>query len=508
MGKTMKYQKFRGLVIGLSCVLFRFIIHAEETAIPRSGPDPGSISIPTSPTLQKINMDTILRITYEGNLGIAASEHDLRAAELAFRHFEREYNQFTPFLFQSNLDRDVRRSMADDNRKQVIQNQDYKVRVGAEKEFFDGSSVFVGMGERGNFGEDPDASNPFVEAEVRFPLLGSYTKLSRMISRTFEENEMFNARLGYVEDVRYTIQDAQENYTWLNVMREYRNMADLAIKDYRSLIQLPRVQSSKEDRREIEDEIKAVESKRTGYEGSINSYRSSLQDNLGEEHLSLGRVDPMDLYTEEYYGKEYMTRDVGALIEEARANDAEVRVLQNARTNAELEKTLAEKGRWDMFGSLEGSNDFQGEGASENNSGYSVGLGISLRFIDPELLSLAKKRAEEKIAKYNANILGRERELTNLIEREHANALNLRKQADELKAGVESRRAVFVQKRSDYENGKENIQSVIMARKNLFDSQVNRADVLGDFFDIIVELDQCSGVYFRKLGLSINMEDK
>jgi outer membrane protein TolC len=157
---------------------------------------------------------------------------------------------------------------------------------------------------------------------------------------------------------------------------------------------------------------------------------------------------------------------------------------------------------------LEGSSDFQGEGARENDSGYSVGLGISLRFIDPELLSLAKKRAEEKIAKYNAKILGRERELTNLIEREHANALNLRKQADELRVGVESRRSVFVQKRSGYENGKENIQSVIMARKNLFDSQVSRGDVLGDFFEIIVELDQCSGVYFRKLGLSINMEDK
>ena len=49
-----------------------------------------------------------------------------------------------------------------------------------------------------------------MESKIEFPLFSSNTKLKRLSERTFEENDLREARLDYIEEVREQIEDAQE----------------------------------------------------------------------------------------------------------------------------------------------------------------------------------------------------------------------------------------------------------------------------------------------------------
>jgi len=241
----------------------------------------------------------------------------------------------------------------------------------------------------------------------------------------------------------------------------------------------------------------------TKYRGNINSYRIELQDRLGIGRLNLDRVERADLYTSGYYGHEYLRRGVAQVTDEARQNDAEIRVLELARSNSVLKKRLSEQGKWDVFGRLTGEYDSHANQENKGARGYFGGAGVDVRLIDPAYLSVSMKRAEAEISKYEAKIDYRDRELTNGVDRKVAKAGNLRRQADELVVSATSRREVFRQKLKAYLDGRETMDNLVSARRSLLESELNLSDVLGDLFEIITELDQETGVYFTELGLSV-----
>jgi len=449
-----------------------------------------------------INAKTIISITNESNQEIVASKYNLEVAEYAFKHFKRELSSFTPFLLDSDIERDWRRNRYAENDKTHSQ-QNYGVRVGMEKEFFNGSSIFLGMGHRGGFNET-ESANQYVEANAKFPLFGSYTTLSRVTSRAYEENEMYNARLDYIDTVRNSIQGAQENYFWLLNMLECVSLVQKCVEDYTHILELPRIKSQSNDFRQIQDEIKSTQSDILKYQGSVESYCISLKSSIGLTNLSLNQVERMNLYEKEYYGKSYMNRQREELLKEAEDKDIEIRVLENARKNSFEKKRLAEKGKWDIFFRVFGEYDFEGEGNSEGQDGYNVGVGISVKKIDSSLLRLSFKKAEAEIKKYDAKILNRQNEIKNEIDSDWTSAKNKRSQSDELIVSVDSRKLIFQQKLKDYADGKETIDNLIQARKNQLETEITLVDSLGYFYENITDLDCSCGVYFSELGISID----
>ena len=451
-----------------------------------------------------ITAESIVQLTYDSNMTIAAARYDLLRSKYAFEEFERELSQFTPLIVKSDVERDSWRSPDDRGRRTTATDYAYRTRVGMQKDYFNGSSIFGGVGFRGDVGDSGRDSNPYLEGEAEFPLWSSYTTLRRVTQRSFEENELLNARLDYVDSVRSIIQDSQEDFFWLQVMREKLRLSIDAVQDYHQLLALPCVKDSSADLRLVEDALAAANSDLTDNRTSVDSYRVLLQDILGIDILELARVEATDLHAEQYYGMAYLKKTPEQILKEAYENDAEMRLLEIARKDAELKRNLAERGSWDIFGRLNVAADLEGSGELDRHSGYSVGLGVSIRRIDPGLRQISLEKAQAEIDKFGAEIKRRTQELRNFVERKTTIATSLRKQASQREASLVSRRQVYDQKVEAYRNTDETMDNVIAARQKLYSSGIDLAYVFGEFFEIITELDESTGVYFAKLGIHID----
>lgn len=448
---------------------------------------PGTSAIP-------INVSSIVYLTFAHNPEVVSARYALEAAEFQFKDFERDLSQFTPLLLRSSIERDER---------PPDEGQEYTMRAGMEKEFFDGSSIFAGVGHRGEFGDIDGGRGQFLEADIQFPLFGSNTTLRRITARSREENEMYNARLEYIDTIRDAIQESQENYFSLLQERETMSVRAECASDYKEILAIPRIQSNPSERRQMEDEIQSLQSEILEAEEDIKSKLLSLQFSIGLEHLLFSRVGVLDMYAEDYYGKSYLTLSKDELLREARKNDIKIRVLENAKENSIEKKRLAERGQWDIFVDLNGQYDLGGSGGLRDENGYLMSIGFRVKKIDSTLLNYSLRRAQAEIRKYETLIRGQRLRTKYQIDKEWLAVSSERKQCVELFKSVESRRSIYLQKREDYTAGKESIDNLITSRKNLMETQMGLLYSLGGFYESITKLDQACGVCFAKLGIQL-----
>lgn len=441
-----------------------------------------------------IDADSIVQLVFGRSPEVVSSRHALRAAEFQFKDFERNLSQFTPIVFRSNINRDDRNP---------YEEHAYSVRTGMEKEFFDGSRIFGGVGHRGGFGDTEDGRGQFVEMDVEFPLFGSNTTLRRITDRSREENEMLNARLEYVDVIRDIIQEAQEEYFRILVSKERRAKAIECISDFEEILGTDRAQSNPAEREQLEGELRAERTEILRTEEHINRRLLGLQLSIGLENLALSQVNSLDMYAEDHYGKSYLERSIEDLLAEAERNDVKIRVLENARANSIEKKQLADEGKWDVFVGLNGQYDLEGEGNLKDENGYLASVGLSIKKIDSTLLSYSRGRAVAEIKKYEAMIRGQRLKTQNVINLHWFITHSRRKQCEEVVENIDSRRKTFLQKRQAYIDGKETLDNLITARDKLMWTEMELAFSLGEFYESVTELDHACGVYFGQLGIKL-----
>ena len=444
-----------------------------------------------------INIESIIQLVFGRNPEVVSARYALEAAEFQFKDFERNLSQFTPLLFRSGFERDQR---------QFDESQAYTMRVGMEKEFFDGSSIFTGVGHRGNFGDPDSGKGQFMETDITFPLFGSNTTLRRITMRSREENEMFNARFEYVDTIRDVIRDAQTAYIDLLCNKEHLTKSIECLEDYKGFLEIPRLQSNPVERQQVEGSIQSLQADILRDNEFINNGLIMLRFSIGLENLSLSQLDSLDLYDrEDYYGKWYLDRTVDELLMEANQNDIKIKLLENARKNSVEKKRLAEQGKWDVFVDLNAQYDLNGDGNLREDNGYFMGVGLRITRIDSTLLNYSLRRALAEINKYNTMIRGQRLRTKNAIDRQWFMANNRRKECEELFESIESWRIVYLQKRKDYTEGKETIDNLLSARSGLLYTYFDLRHSLEGFYSSIVRLDHACGVYFAKLGIDLQL---
>jgi len=441
-----------------------------------------------------VDADSIIQLVFGQNPEVVATRYALAAAEFQFKDFVRNLSQFTPLVFRSDISRDQR---------QYEEGQVYSTQVGMEKEFFDGSSIFTGIGHGGNFGDPESGKGQFLETDITFPLFGSNTTLRRITARSREENELLNARLEYVDTIRDNIREAQFNYIDLLTHLERVAMRKACIEDYKGFLTIARAESYPVERQQIETAIQSAEADMIVYDEILNNILIRLRFSIGQEEISLSQVSSFDLYAEDYYGKSYLNCTVDELLAEANRNDINIRVLENARKSSYEKKRLAEEGKWDVFVDFSAQYDINGDGSLRDDNGYLMGFGLRITKIDPVLLNYSLSRAVAEINKYNALIRAQQLETKNQIDREWFMARNRRKQFEELFASIKSQREVYLQKRKDYAEGKETIDNLIDSRELIMFTEITLTHSLEGLYSSIVRLDHACGVYFTKLGIDI-----
>lgn len=431
-------------------------------------------------TASDLNPEAIIKITYERNPSIAAARHKLRSAEYNYKLFESEYSQFTPFILGSDLEKSSGR-----------------LTVGVRKEFFDGSSVSLNLGNKAEWSAESLKNEQFLEARLEFPLFSSNRKLSRIIRRTFEENELYGARLGYVEQVRWVIRGALEEYydlicssQILEVLKGYKSQLE-------SLLGERWVREHPADGEQIEDEISSLDSEIKGWEVVVSSKKVQLQRKMGLESLEGYRIEPVPLGLGEndYYGRHYVEESYEEVVRRAIANDVEIKVLRSVMRAAEEKKLLAEKGRWDIFASLGGQYSYGG------GRDYSFSVGLNIKRFDKSVLNYSLLKAEEDILNVRARIRDRELEIAARIRQEKGEAENRRRQLESLYESLKSRERLYGLKLERYLKGEETVDNLIRAFRSLLKTHVRCYRVGNDYLDNIRDLDFLCGVYFGKLGI-------
>ena len=224
-----------------------------------------------------VDAHTIVQLVFGLNPEVVSARYAMEAAEFQFKDFQRNLSQFTPFVLRSEILRDDRRP---------IEWHNYRAAVGAEKDFFDGSSIFTGVGHRGEFGDNDQGNSQFIETQVTFPLAGSNTTLRRITDRSREENEMFNSRLDYIDTVRDAIQEAQIAYFWMLVALERKSLMVESLDVYEELLKSERVEASAAERQHIEGEIQSLQYEVLRVDENINNRLLDVQLAIGLDDLA------------------------------------------------------------------------------------------------------------------------------------------------------------------------------------------------------------------------------
>ncbi len=445
-----------------------------------------------------INADSIIGLVYEHNPEVAATRYAMEAAQYQFKDFERNLSQFTPIIFRSDLDR---------RDKSPDENQDYSVRVGAEKNFFDGGSIFGGFGHRGRFGDSGSGQSSFIETDITLPLFSSNTTLRRITDRSRQENEMFNTQLAYINVLRGNISRAQFRYFAIAWRQEHIVRRNKCISDLRSIMELPRAKNIRAHAL-IESEIREVEGYNLAGKQEINGILFDLRRSIGLESLDISQINGANLFNfnlfeVEHYGKFYLTATLDQLLERARQNDIRIKVLGNARANSIEKKRLAIKGKWDVFVDFDGQLDVASGGDLQDRNGYVAEAGIRITKIDPTLLSYSLGRAVAEIGKYDALIKAQHLATRHQIEMQMFVAKSKWQQYEAAYDTVKSKRRVYHQKLGDYKDGKGTIDNLVDSRKAVYYAEMNLVDVFNVFYAGVILLDYACGTYFSKLGIDV-----
>jgi outer membrane protein TolC len=455
-----------------------------------------------------VDARSIVNLTFEHNLRVTAERYNVESAELLFDRFVRSQSQFIPLIAQAGAEQEAESELVD-GRREEEREREGAVSLGMEKEFFDGTIIEGHGGMRATEDRLGRDTNPFVELGLRIPLFASFTRLERITERTFEESEMLEAWLDFIDTLREAINTSQQAYFELQEELGARDLAERIIHDLRQLADEPYVIARPSELAQIEAQLQSYQSEITQGDGNIDSARIGLLDNIGLETLSLDEVRRADLYAEKYYGAHYLEMGIEELIAEAVRNDVEIQVLEIARKNAELKRQLAINGRWDIIGRLSGGYDFPSRGVNPARpGGYRAGLSMSVQRNDPKLLSISLRQSAAEMRKFGAQVAYRERQLQNEIRRNLVQAANARRVIQELMAGRELRRAVYEIKRTDYLAGADTVDNLLQTRSQLYNLEDDLLEELIEFYEIIIDLDEATGQYFVQLGDAVQQFER
>jgi outer membrane protein TolC len=204
------------------------------------------------------------------------------------------------------------------------------------------------------------------------------------------------------------------------------------------------------------------------------------------------------------YGKDYLHASVDELIAKAYEHDAEIRIQQRAMENAIEKKRLNERGTWDTFLNLSAERSFRGDGTYDDDTGYSAYAAFNMRRVDSCKLNYAQKEAQAEIEKFRSHLEAARIAACTDIRRQVVEAKTSWALVEQRLDEIETRRTIFKKKLARYRLGKETVDNLIAADRQLISSEKSLHLAYYNYFKSIAALDDACGVYFEQLGITLN----
>lgn len=424
---------------------------------------------------------------------IKAAKHKLESAQFNFKLFESEYTKFTPLKLNSEIHGD--------------KNKEYEseTSLGIQKEFFDGSSMGASIGNSNIWSENlPDENTQFIKTEVRFPLFSSNRKLSRIIKRTFEENELYSAQLDYVNTIRSTIRSALEMYyDYLPRAKTLENFK----KYKKELIQLknnPHLKERLIEQQQLEGEINSLTSEIQGWEITVQSLLINMERWIGTtefEKYSIQSIE-LDFEKDSYFGQYYLFAPFDDILQKAIQNDTELIVLELIQENAVEKKRLAERGKWDIFLSVDGQYNYR---EKINNTDYApyykATSGLEIKRFDKSILRNTIQKAEADIQYIQMTMKDRRIATAANITQKKATLTIKKEQVLSSRKSLDSWQQIHDIKMNNFLLGTETVDNYIQAFRSLINTMEESLYHENKYMDAIRDFDYICGVYFQFLGI-------
>lgn len=440
----------------------------------------------------------IMTLTMENSVKIKTAKHKLESAQFNFKLFESEYTKFTPLKMFSELQGD--------------NNNEYEseTSVGIQKEFFDGSSVAATVGNSNLWGQGPGTENKqFIKTEVQFPLFSSNRKLNRIIKRTFEENELFSAQLDYVNTVRNTIRNALEEY--YDYVPRAKTLHRLKVLK-NDLIKLKNCEQLKDkdlERQQIEGEINSLTSKIQGWEIEVQSLLINMKRWIGIvnfEDYSVKSID-LDFEEDEYFGEYYILAPFDDIFQKSVQNDTELKVLELIKKNAIEKKRLAQKGKWDIFLSLEGQYNYRDKINNVDHAPYyQTGVGLEVKRFDRSVLRNTIQKADADIKYIQNKMEDRKIEMASGITQKKSTLLIKKEQVLSSRKSLDSWQKIHDIKKENLKKGTESVDNYIQSFRSLRNTMEESLHHENKYMDAIRDFEYICGVYFQYVDIEAYKE--
>jgi len=442
-----------------------------------------------------LNPESIIHLTMEHSARIQAARHQLESAEYNFKLFESRYTQFSPLKMGSKIERD--------------QNSEYEseLTVGIEKEYFDGSSVSAGVGTRETWGKDVDEdSGQFFRTRIQFPLFSSNRKLTRMIQRTFEENELYSSQLDYVNTIRGTIRNSlREYYDYIPRVQTLERLRAYK-KDLVAFRNCEALSDRSDDCQLLDGEINLLTSRIQGWEIKVESLLIGIERWIGVPECEKYTVDSIDLDFKkmDYFGEFYVSAPYDEIYKRTIENDTELMVLKLIKINAIEKKHLAHEGKWDIFLTTEGKYNFNehSDHISQDNY-YEVSSGLTVKRFDKWVLRYTIQKADADIFYIDEKMKDRRLAMAADIRQKKVALLTTKKQVLSSRKSFESWEEIHRLKRESFLQETATTEDYLQSFRSMVNAMADRLDYENEYFDTIRDFDYICGTYFKALGINV-----
>jgi len=327
-------------------------------------------------------------------------------------------------------------------RHETFLNKTLSPQVFVRKEFYNTARTSLDVGYDFEDLETGGESNAFVAASLQVPLFASREALQRSNDKIFQQNEVNDARLAYLEEIRWQISEALESLAGAQ-----RDQETLAFMNGRlaDLEKLTGVANSIAGRDASGDLVKlqaTIASVKAGIESEKNGLHISaerLKNVIGipfETELTITDEDFAPFGAETQEDLERVALDT----------DEEIKTLLNSVRAAQAELELARKGKWDTTFFVSGTREFAGAGETEGDASYDLATGVEVTHIDNRISKSLERVALANIREYKNSIINRRREIhTDILDA----YTNLKGMAQEVRA----REANLARYLDDYAKG-------------------------------------------------------
>ncbi|MFQ5414142.1 MAG: hypothetical protein ACE5E6_06750 [Phycisphaerae bacterium] len=331
---------------------------------------------------------TLIPIAFDQQPDIKSSFQRFKSEEARYDFFYTSRDSLTPRLRTTNdfgetrtLGTQTRTAGAGDgtlaftHRVQgVTRTRDHAVELAVEKRFFDTTQLDVAVGYDTSAVDEAIGNHPFVSATLRYPLWASREKLERTSEDIFRRNELDDAQLAYIQEVRRRLSNALfQFYMVRNARRrlEYRRRWHADLEALRRRVDAVTTRDVATDRSRISAEVARVgadvRTQAGRYEIDLERFKAACGLAF---HVTATLVDEPFNPFENASHEELLRLSI--------ETDPEIATLRNAVRNSEVQLDLARRGRWDISLLLSADANLEGRGEDEGASDWSASVGFDV----------------------------------------------------------------------------------------------------------------------------------